>query len=217
MAACPLSRPSVLLGRRWERVRVRALRRSATPEARTDTVLSTIFEVDFGWLGLARSIVGIKLVTLPKERREDCLTEIEAQLGHTTPDHSAFADLRSRLCDYFRGIPVTFSDPLDLSGATPFRRAAWEAARTIPYGETRSYAWLAGTLGKPGGARAVGQAMGANPVPLIVPCHRVVGSDGGLCGFGGGLDLKAHLLRLEGVLADEADAILPRLHMGRPE
>jgi len=91
----------------------------------------------------------------------------------------------------------TFPDRLDLSGATPFQRMVWEATRLIPYGETRSYAWVAGQVNKPGAARAVGQALGRNPLPIIIPCHRVIRGDGSLGGFSNGLEVKERLLHLE--------------------
>ncbi|MFN3763308.1 MAG: methylated-DNA--[protein]-cysteine S-methyltransferase, partial [Anaerolineae bacterium] len=92
-----------------------------------------------------------------------------------------------------------FDLPLDLRG-TPFQRRVWEELRRVPYGQTVAYGELARRVGRPGAARAVGRAVGANPVPIIVPCHRVVGADGSLVGYGGGLEIKAALLRLEGVL-----------------
>jgi len=102
---------------------------------------------------------------------------------------------------YFTGQRVDFPDRLDLSGATPFQRGVWQAARLIPYGETRSYAWVAGQIGKPKAARAVGQALGRNPLPLIVPCHRVLAADGGIGGFSGGVEMKKYLLAHE--MADD--------------
>ncbi len=80
---------------------------------------------------------------------------------------------------------------------TQFQKAVWRATAGIPYGETRSYAWVAKRIGNPRAVRAVGQALGANPVPIIIPCHRVIGSSGKLCGFAGGLALKQRLLELE--------------------
>lgn len=165
-----------------------------------ELLLSTVFETNFGWIGLARSSAGLKLSTLPKRAKEDCLAEIRAEVGETDADNSAFWDLPDRLVRYFRGEAVSFPDPLDFAGAPPFRRTAWLAARAIPYGQTRSYLWLAEQAGNARGARAAGQAMANNPVPIIVPCHRVIGSDGGLHGFGGGLELKGRMLRLEGAL-----------------
>lgn len=88
---------------------------------------------------------------------------------------------------------------MDLSGGTPFQRKVWGALRQIPYGQTRSYAWVAQRIGKPKAARAVGAACGANPIPVIIPCHRVVASDGSLGGYTAGLAWKKKLLRLEGV------------------
>jgi len=101
------------------------------------------------------------------------------------------------LLRYFSGERVVFDLPLDLRHATVFQRAVWQAARKIPYGETRSYAWIAKRIGKPRAARAVGRALGANPVPVIVPCHRVISSAGTLGGFSSGLGMKKKLLKLE--------------------
>jgi len=106
-------------------------------------------------------------------------------------------DLVAQLKAYASGQPVRFTVPLDLRAGTAFQQAVWRTLRKIPRGETRSYAWVARKIGKPKAARAVGAACGANPVPIIVPCHRVVASDGSLGGFGGGLPLKRRLLALE--------------------
>jgi O-6-methylguanine DNA methyltransferase len=97
---------------------------------------------------------------------------------------------------YFVGKLTAFSCPLDLHG-TPFQLAVWRALQTIPYGETRSYSEIAQQIGRPAARRAVGAANGANPVAIIVPCHRVIGSDGALTGYGGGLSTKAWLLQHE--------------------
>ncbi|GAH65608.1 unnamed protein product, partial [marine sediment metagenome] len=91
-----------------------------------------------------------------------------------------------------------FPDRLDLSGATDFQRKVWETTRLIPYGETRSYAWVAEQIKQPRALRAVGQALGRNPLPIIVPCHRVVASNGKPGGFTGGIEVKKRLLHLEG-------------------
>ncbi len=97
---------------------------------------------------------------------------------------------------YFAGERVRFSCPLDLYG-TPFQLSVWQALQDIPYGETRSYGQIAQLVGRPNASRAVGAANGANPVAIIVPCHRVVGSNGALTGYGGGVPTKAWLLSLE--------------------
>nr|WP_170216697.1 methylated-DNA--[protein]-cysteine S-methyltransferase [Dictyobacter alpinus] len=99
---------------------------------------------------------------------------------------------------YFSGEAVHFSCPLNLRG-TPFQISVWQALRDIPYGESRSYGELAASIGRPAASRAVGAANGANPVAIIVPCHRVIGSDKTLTGYGGGLSTKAWLLSLEGI------------------
>ncbi len=111
-------------------------------------------------------------------------------------DARAFATAVSQLGEYFVGQRTAFD--LDLAPAgTPFRRTVWDRLRAIPYGETRTYGQLAAELGRPGAARAVGLANGANPIGIVVPCHRVVGADGSLTGYGGGLERKRRLLELE--------------------
>ena len=107
------------------------------------------------------------------------------------------AECRRQLEEYFRGERRQFTLPLDLRG-TDFQKLCWQALLRIPYGETRSYADQARAIGRPQAFRAVGLANGDNPIAIIVPCHRVVASDGSLCGYGGGLDIKQKLLELEG-------------------
>jgi O-6-methylguanine DNA methyltransferase len=106
----------------------------------------------------------------------------------------------SELEEYFAGKRREFSFPLDLRG-TDFQRACWRALLAIPYGETRTYADIARAVGKPNAFRAVGMANNRNPIAIVVPCHRVIASDGTLCGYGGGLDVKRKLLELEGALS----------------
>jgi methylated-DNA-[protein]-cysteine S-methyltransferase len=102
--------------------------------------------------------------------------------------------------EYFAGDRREFTFPLDLRG-TDFQLACWRALLAIPYGETRSYADVARAVGKPNAFRAVGMANNRNPIAIVVPCHRVIASDGGLCGYGGGLEVKRKLLELEGALS----------------
>jgi len=104
-----------------------------------------------------------------------------------------------QLEEYFAGARREFTFPLDLRG-TEFQQACWRALLAIPYGETRSYGDIARAVGKPHGFRAVGMANNRNPLAIVVPCHRVIASDGTLCGYGGGLDVKRKLLELEGAL-----------------
>jgi methylated-DNA-[protein]-cysteine S-methyltransferase len=115
-------------------------------------------------------------------------------------DESRFDDVVSQLAAYFTGARKTFDVALDPAG-TAFQRRVWEALRAIPYGETASYGEIARRIGNPRAVRAVGRANGANPIAVIVPCHRVIGANGTLTGYGGGLDRKATLLALEGALA----------------
>jgi methylated-DNA-[protein]-cysteine S-methyltransferase len=112
-----------------------------------------------------------------------------------TPRH--FSKLVGRLNKYFNGQEVIFNDRLDLSNATAFQRQVWESTRLIPYGETRNYRWVAEQINKPQAARAVGQALSRNPMLIIIPCHRVIASDGKLGGFNGGLEIKQRLLQIE--------------------
>jgi methylated-DNA-[protein]-cysteine S-methyltransferase len=101
--------------------------------------------------------------------------------------------------EYFAGQRREFTFPIDLRG-TDFQLACWRALLAIPYGETRTYAGIARTVGKPSAFRAVGMANNRNPIAIVVPCHRVIASDGTLCGYGGGLEVKRKLLELEGAL-----------------
>jgi methylated-DNA-[protein]-cysteine S-methyltransferase len=111
-------------------------------------------------------------------------------------DRGTFADVRRQLAEYFGGDRITFDVPLAAAG-TPFQRAVWRGLRGIPYGETISYGELARRIGRPSAVRAVGLANGRNPISVIVPCHRVIGADGTLTGYGGGIERKRLLLELE--------------------
>ena len=111
-------------------------------------------------------------------------------------DSAVFTDVVEQLKSYFAGERKAFDLPLVLEGTT-FQKRVWTALQNIPYGETVSYKVLAERVGSPKAVRAVGAANGANPIPIIIPCHRVSGTDGSLTGFGGGLQLKKRLLELE--------------------
>jgi methylated-DNA-[protein]-cysteine S-methyltransferase len=115
-------------------------------------------------------------------------------------NEGVFAEVRAQLAAYFLGELRQFRVPVALRG-TSFQRRVWESLRSIPYGETISYARLAERIGDPRAVRAVGAANGRNPLPIIVPCHRVIGADGSLTGYAGGLVRKRMLLDLEGRLA----------------
>jgi len=120
----------------------------------------------------------------------------DAEAGPEDPDEPVLADATQQLGEYFAGARLSFDLPLAPAG-TPFQLAAWWGLRDIPYGETVSYGEQARRLGHDGKARAVGAANGRNPLPIVLPCHRVVGSDGSLVGFGGGIETKAWLLHHE--------------------
>ena len=108
-------------------------------------------------------------------------------------DDDAYREARTQLGEYFAGTRTEFDLELDMRG-TQFQKDVWNALLTIPYGETRSYGEIAKQIGRPDRARAVGSANGSNPISIIVPCHRVIGADGSLTGYGGGLDRKRFLL-----------------------
>jgi methylated-DNA-[protein]-cysteine S-methyltransferase len=157
-----------------------------------------VIETALGWLGLVKSPAGLRAVTLPCRDRDAALEQVLALGARQEASDHEMGDLPDRLRRYARGEPVAFPDALDFAAATRFQRAVWQATQEIPCGQTRSYGWLAARVGKPRAARAVGQAMAANPWPIVVPCHRVVSSNGHLGGYGGGLDMKQRLLLLEG-------------------
>lgn len=116
-----------------------------------------------------------------------------------SPEDVVLSEAVRQLREYFAGEREVFTLPLRPAG-TPFQMSVWRALEEIPYGHTRTYRDIANAIGRPTATRAVGAANGQNPLPIFVPCHRVIGSDGSLTGFGGGLDVKLALLRLEGVL-----------------
>ena len=150
-------------------------------------------------MGIARSLRGLTAVVLPQPGRDNILSCLGGSFLNSEESPASFKVQITRFYDYFAGKRVLFGEPLDLSAATPFQRLVWLKAKNITYGESRSYAWLASEVGKPGAARAVGQALGRNPLPIVIPCHRVLAANGFLGGFSGGMDLKRRLLRLEGL------------------
>ncbi len=151
-----------------------------------------------GWIGLVGTGEGLSRLSM-KPTPEEVLEDLDRDVRGCEQDDSAFPQARQCLERYFQGETGALGEiVLDLSDAPPFFAAAWEACRTIPAGETRSYAWLAAEAGRPNAARAAGQAMAKNPLALVIPCHRVIGSSGDLHGYGaGGLSVKARLLQME--------------------
>jgi methylated-DNA-[protein]-cysteine S-methyltransferase len=150
----------------------------------------TWYQSPVGPLLLAGSRAGLSYVSFSSGRHA-----VAVDPGWTE-QRSFFAEAIGQLQEYFAGERKTFSLPLIPAG-TEFQRAVWSELEKIPYGETISYKALADRIGKPKAVRAVGAANGANPIPIIIPCHRVIGNDGSLTGFGGGLPLKKRLLELE--------------------
>lgn len=123
--------------------------------------------------------------------------KISVRAAASAPLDSRQRFLLEDLQTYFHGHFVAWRTPLDLGNATAFQRRVWQVLRAIPFGEVRSYAWLAESVDHPAAARAVANACGANPVPVLIPCHRIVASGGGLGGFSAGISWKKKLLQLE--------------------
>jgi methylated-DNA-[protein]-cysteine S-methyltransferase len=162
-----------------------------------DELYYTIFKTSRGWMGILASKVGLLAITLPQTTRQQALDLLGETAKQAILSPEVFSNLAEKFQTYYSGKKANFSDKLDFSYATPFQKHVWEATRLISHGETRSYGWVARQIGKPQAARAVGQALGKNPFLIVVPCHRVIASDGSLGGFGGDLDMKRALLELE--------------------
>ncbi|MBS0201152.1 MAG: methylated-DNA--[protein]-cysteine S-methyltransferase [Proteobacteria bacterium] len=137
---------------------------------------------------------GLRAIEFPRNRHP-----MKRDDGWIEGAHPLIDEAQRQLDDYFAGKRTIFDVPLAPRG-TPFQLAVWQALREIPFGDTWTYGDLARHINQPSAVRAVGAANGRNPIPVIVPCHRVIGSDGSLTGFGGGLPTKEFLLRLEGAL-----------------
>lgn len=166
----------------------------STVQARTDTPLGTV--------RLAASPTGLCGLWFDGQRH------LPAPLNgpsawHEAPEHPVLRQATEQLRQYLCGERQHFDLPLDLTGCTPFQQAVWQALQRIPIGHTMSYAALGLQIGRPTAVRAVGNAVGRNPLSVVVPCHRVLGLDGSLTGYAGGLERKAALLHLEGALPPE--------------
>ncbi len=163
-----------------------------------EVVATSVLESPIGRLRLAATSGGVVLIALPRSGGAGFRGWLERVLPNAEPvDRLPTLDVTCReLQEYFAGRRQKFTVPLDLRG-TRFQLSVWRAIAEVPYGETRSYAELAQRVKRPTAYRAVGAANGANPVPIIVPCHRVIASDGKLGGYGGGLETKRRLLAFE--------------------
>ncbi len=161
-----------------------------------------VFQVSVGWCAAARNRQDYGAFILPVADDDEAQRLLLKRLPESRLSSRRFRDLEEAVENYFDGWRTDFSRfPLDLSAGTPFQRRVWSVTRRIPYGEVRTYGWLGMEIGRPEATRAIGAALGDNPVPLLVPCHRVIASDGRLGGFSatGGVTLKARMLELERV------------------
>ena len=165
------------------------------------TIQSYCLATPAGQVRVELSDRGLRSLTLPRgraRRRRKSAAVLDAMLRRLQRD----------LRDYFEGKTVDMRHPLDLEGATPFQRAVWRALRRIPHGQTRTYAQIARSIGRPKACRPVGTACGRNPLPLLIPCHRAVASDG-MGGFSSGRGWKKFLLDLEAAAVEDMVAVLP--------
>lgn len=160
-----------------------------------------MFESRWGWMGVAESERGVAAIVLPQTSK----SAVAAALGVKTsggqrPSSVTLREARKQLVEYLAGTRTSFQLSLDLSRGTAFQRRVWKTLRAIPYGQLWSYRGLASRVRGLQYARAVGQAVGANPLPIVLPCHRVVAQDATIGGFSAGLPAKRRLLALEGSL-----------------
>ena len=186
--------------RQWARDNLHSKR--LTPDASRFT--ACVFRTPWGWMGVSETTKGIDAVVLPKASRQAVLSELQAASAELLDGQvsSRLREAQAQLTDYLAGTRRSFDLSLDLSRGTSFQRKVWRTLRRISYGRLRSYQWVAVRVGGRQYARAVGNAVGANPMPIVIPCHRIVAQDTSLGGFSGGLPTKRKLLTLEGTLAE---------------
>lgn len=172
---------------------------TSTVAVESETLVGVVAETTMGWAGVALSAAGIRYATLFHRTESAVRGELRAfgaefrddpRTGEVTDLLTRYAEGQGDALDYY---------PVDLPPCTNLQRDTWLSLREIPSGQTRSYGWLAKRVGRGAAPRAIGAMVGANPIPLWLPCHRVVASDGSLHGFGGGLAMKQSLLENEGV------------------
>lgn len=162
------------------------------------TIYHTTLITPIGQLLVTSSDRGLVRVILPNENRLDPISDRQKHFPNAIllESKERNREVINQLLEYFNGTRKVFSLPIDLRG-TDFQKSVWEAVRKVPYGQTRSYGDIAKAIGNPRASRAVGAANGANPISIVIPCHRIIGSDGSMTGFGGGIPLKQKLLDLE--------------------
>jgi methylated-DNA-[protein]-cysteine S-methyltransferase len=157
-----------------------------------------LFNTVKGYMGLLGSERGLKRVILPLQKPQDVINIASVDHIFSCDNNSTcLGDLPMRMVLYFEGKKVVFNDSIDIENVTEYQKKIWNTARQIPYGTTVSYGQLAQMAGNYKSARAAGNALARNPIPIVVPCHRVIGSNNKLGGFGGGLEMKRFLLELE--------------------
>ena len=180
-------------GRRKDAVRPRSFLPSTSRTA-------VIFVTPWGWMGISETQKGVDAIVLPKPTRAAVESVFRSSRKRPINFRTTWRlqAARTQVCEYLSRTRQCFDLPLDLSQGTSFQRLVWGILKRIPYGKLRSYQWIAARVGGRQYARAVGNAVGANPVPIVIPCHRIVAHDGALGGFSGGLSVKRKLLTLEG-------------------
>jgi methylated-DNA-[protein]-cysteine S-methyltransferase len=154
----------------------------------------TFFNTPIGKIFISKTERGINFITWQKNQWDKYYQENKDRLRK---DAKKLESIKNKMIKYFSGKKVSLMEKVDLSRGTFLEKKIWKNMQGIPYGQTRSYKWLASKVGSKNLARAVGGACSRNPIPIIIPCHRVVKSDGGLGGFSGGLDKKRKLLKIE--------------------
>lgn len=159
--------------------------------------LYTVMETPWGYSVAVWSDAGLWEIGFPKNDVEKALADIQTTNITEAVDHPLAGPLVQQLKSYFKGFPIIFDIPVDWSGYTPFQAAVLRYTNEIGYGKVETYGEVARNIQRPKASRAVGGALHINRTPIVVPCHRVIGSNGSLTGFGGGLDMKAALLLLE--------------------
>lgn len=166
------------------------------------SIVQTHFQSPLGPMVLAATTQGLAGLWFERQRHLPAQLLAESAgpgVWPTDPEHPVLKLTMQQLTEYFAGQRTLFDLPLDFAGGTAFQQSVWQALLAIPLGTTASYGQISSHIGKPAAVRAVGAAVGRNPVSIIVPCHRVMGADGSLTGYAGGLDRKTALLHLEGV------------------
>lgn len=163
---------------------------------------AVIFKSTWGWIGISETSKGIDGIALPKGSKRAIELDLRSSAGEPFEEgmSARLESARHQLLDYLDGKRTAFDMPLDCSRGTAFQRRVWKVLQRVPYGKLRSYQWIASRVGGRHYARAVGSAVGANPLPVVIPCHRIVAHDASLGGFSCGLPMKRKLLTLEGTL-----------------